>query len=235
MKFRKFPNNSAYSFSKQHNLEERANSIRNTPIQPWEKKYKLSVRRGYLIALLEKEGLLDKFIDQSWPEGKTDEGKKHADLCLRIKDDYENFLSRKEDELDQEDEENEESLRFALELHLRDFLVKNLDKIEKGLTLYKNGEITGIEFSIEGGRIDILAIDKKGKPVIIELKLSNGRNKVLGQILYYMSWIDINLGLGESRGIIIANDISSELRTAISRAPGVQLASYKMQFSIEHI
>lgn len=48
-----------------------------------------------------------------------------------------------------------------------------------------------------------------------------------------MAWVDKNLGLGPSRGIIISNEISNELKIAIQRAPGVELAVYKLQFSVE--
>lgn len=236
MKETKLPNNAAYSFAKLHGLGETAAAIRNTEIRDWDRPYKTSVRRGFIIELFQSKGLLETFITQAWPEGKTPEGQENIAFCLKLKEDYNRFIEKNEEESEEQIEgEKSESLTFALENHLRDFLAKNLDKVEKGLSLYRNEENTGIEFSVDGGRIDILAVDKENKPVVIELKLSAGRNKVLGQILYYMSWVDQNLGLGKSRGIIIANSIYPELQLAVSRAPGVELAIYKMQFSIERI
>jgi RecB family endonuclease NucS len=88
----------------------------------------------------------------------------------------------------------ETTLEFALEAHLRDFLAKNLGHIEPGLRLYEGNGRTGIEYPLEGGRIDLLAVDQSQKYVVIELKLSQGRNKALGQLLYYMGWVDQNLG-----------------------------------------
>ena len=82
-------------------------------------------------------------------------------------------------------------------------------------------------------RIDILAVDSDRKFVVIELKLSRGRTKALGQLLYYMGWVDKHLGNGPCRGFIIANEISQELVTAVSRTQGVQLAKYQMNFSVE--
>src|ERR1039458_2415813 len=79
-----------------------------------------------------------------------------------------------------------QSLEFALEAHLRDFLAKNLDRIETGLRLYASPERNGVEYPVGGGRIDLLAVDRNGKFVVIELKLSQGRKKTLGQLLYYM-------------------------------------------------
>jgi hypothetical protein len=67
------------------------------------------------------------------------------------------------------------------------------ERIETGLQLYASPERNGVEFPVEGGRMDLLAVDGNGKFVVIELKLSQGRNKTLGQLLYYMGWVDKNL------------------------------------------
>ncbi len=236
MSTKKLPNNAAYAFAKKNGHADAAIAIRNMVIRPWNKPYKSSVRRGLLIELLQSHGLLEKFLDDSWPEGKTSEGQKSIAFSIQLKDEYNDFFESAEEASEAEEESaGEHNVTFALESHLRDSLAKNLEKIEKGLTLYRNGETTGVEFSVDSGRIDILAIDKDGKPVVIELKLSQGRNKVLGQILYYMSWIDRNLGLGNSRGIIIASEIYPELQLAVARAPGIELAIYKMQFSVERV
>ena len=228
-----FPNKYAYIYAKEHNLEEAAISIRSMTIPKWERNYKTSVRRAYLIELLKTHNLLDGFINRYWPVGFEDEGKKQLDFLYKLKLDYENFLDKTEDLADEEQIESEENLAFALENHLRDFLAKNLDKIEPGLRLYEKNGINGVEFRMESGRIDLLAIDKNNSPVIIELKRDYGKEKVLGQILYYMAWVDENLGLGPSRGIIISNEVSNELKIATQRAPGVELAVYRLQFSVE--
>jgi hypothetical protein len=93
--------------------------------------------------------------------------------------------------------------------------------------------VSGIEFSIGGARIDLLAIDESGKYVVIELKVSQARNKTLGQLLYYMGVIDEHLGNGPCRGMIIASQITPDLIVAASRVRGVTLGRYKMTFVIE--
>ena len=70
---------------------------------------------------------------------------------------------------------------------------------------------------------------------MIELKLSQGRNRTLGQLLYYMGWVDQHLGKGPCRGFIIAKDITEELSIAVARVPGVRLAKYRMSFAIEPV
>jgi RecB family endonuclease NucS len=73
----------------------------------------------------------------------------------------------------------------------------------------------------------LLAVDQEGKYVVIELKLSQGRNKTLGQLLYYMGWVDQHMGGAPCRGFIIASDITEELSIAVARVPGVSLPSIR--------
>ncbi|MCE7519164.1 endonuclease NucS [Halomonas titanicae] len=63
---------------------------------------------------------------------------------------------------------------FAYEHDLRDFLARNLQLLEPGLTLYTDEGITGVEFPVGGRFIDLLAVDSSGNYVVIELKVSKG-------------------------------------------------------------
>ena len=76
---------------------------------------------------------------------------------------------------------------FAYEHDLRDYLAHNLHIIEPSLKLYKDEGITGVEFPAGGRYIDILALDKNGGYVVIELKVSKGYDRVIGQLLRYVS------------------------------------------------
>ena len=230
----------AYEFGAEHGLERDVKEIRDMIIE-WDLSYTSTLRRGYIIALFEKHGLFDQFKREKWPFGNTPAGERKRQLYLRIKQRYEDFVAGRapaaESELNEETRaaDQHEALEFALEAHLRDFLARNLNKIEPGIRLYEMEDQPGVEYPVEGGRIDILAIDRAGKYVVFELKLSKGRNKALGQLLYYMGWVDEHLGNGPCRGIIIASEINDELRIAVSRVPGVGLAKYKMSFAIEPV
>jgi hypothetical protein len=221
----------AYAFGATHGLEREVSEIREMVIE-WDSSYTSSLRRGYIVALFEKHGLLDAFKKEHWTFGKTPSGERKRLRYLRIREHYEAFLAGRGDEGPSDPEQTPE---FALEAHLRDFLAKNLERIETGLRLYSSPEHNGIEFPIDGGRIDLLAVDRNNKFVVVELKLSRGRNRTLGQLLYYMGWVDKHLSGGPCRGFIIANDIDEELSIAVSRVAGVSLAKYRMSFSIEAI
>lgn len=233
---KRLPLREAYAFAGSNGLSEQAEEIRDMEID-WDRPYTSSVRRGRIVRLFEEHCLISKFIAECWPFGATEAGTVSQKKVVKIAGDFDIFLAGRDcgEEEEEKGLEDRESMEFALEAHLRDFLAKNLDQIEPGLTLVKDSRGEGIEYPVDNGRIDILALDQRGGYVVIELKLAQGRNKALGQILYYMGWVDQNLGHSPCRGMVIANEISEPLEVAVSRAPGVALYQYKMSFSLEPV
>jgi hypothetical protein len=136
-----------------------------------------------------------------------------------------------------EDEPSVEATReFAFERDLRNYLVKNLGLIEPGLRLYDEEGITGIEFPVGGRFIDILAVDKDARYVVVELKVSRGYDRVVGQLLRYMSWVEQNMDASQKvRGIIVANEITTDLKLAASRIPDVRLIEYEISFKLRPV
>lgn len=132
---------------------------------------------------------------------------------------------------------NQEARKFAYEKDLQNFLSKNLEVIENGLKLYEQEEINGIEYPAGGRFIDILAMDKNNNFVVIELKVDHGYDKTVGQILRYMAWIKRELADQDQlvRGVIVASNISSDLKLASSSLTDVDLYEYKLSFSLAKI
>jgi hypothetical protein len=125
---------------------------------------------------------------------------------------------------------------FAYEKDLQNYLAKNLNKIEPGLRLYEDEGIKGIEFPVGGRFIDILAIDKNNDYVVIELKVSKGYDRVVGQLLRYMAWIKKNQADHHKvRGIIVARGISEDLLLACSEMPNIQLYEYQLSVDLKKI
>ena len=137
----------------------------------------------------------------------------------------------------EEDPEPQGSAEFAYEKDLRNYLAKNLSVIESGLKLYEEEGINGIEFPVGGRFIDILAVDSKGAFAVIELKVSRGYDRVVGQLMRYMAWIRKNQAEpGQKvRGIIVAREISEDLLLACSLLADVQLFEYELSLALKQV
>lgn len=133
--------------------------------------------------------------------------------------------------------EVESSGEFAYEHDLRDYLARNLHILEPGLRLYSEEGITGVEFPAGGRYIDILAVDQSGGYVVIELKVSRGYDRVVGQLLRYTSWVKRHHAEPNQsvRGIILAKEISEDLRLACADIAGVSLYEYSLSVAVNRV
>ena len=228
----RFPLRRAYPFLAANGLEEEADEIQTSTagLRP----YTSLVRRGKITELLKRQNLLDKFIADEWPYGATDRGKRSMDRQERL---YQRFLDGELGPEREEDEERDdlEETRFAYEADLRDYLAKNLHLIEQGLKLWPTGDDTrAIEYLVDtsGRRVDILACDGSGIPVVIELKVSRGHERTIGQALYYQAMIKQGLAVERARIVIVAREIGAELAMACSSIPDVALFEYRLSLTL---
>jgi hypothetical protein len=145
--------------------------------------------------------------------------------------------SQEEEVIATEIENSTEEKEFAYERDLQHFLARNLYLIEPGLTLYTEEGITGLEFPVGNRFIDVLAKDKGNNYVVIELKVSRGYDRVVGQILRYMAWIRKNHAEQNQkvRGVIIAREITEDLLLACSETQNVDLFEYSLSVTLRKI
>jgi hypothetical protein len=115
---------------------------------------------------------------------------------------------------------------ITLERDLEDHLVSHLGQIEKGLQLVERQHSTDV------GRIDILAIDKQGRHVPIEIKVGKATDAAIGQIARYIGWFHKTDG-EPSRGILIAGEFPEDVRHSLAAIPGLMLLTYRVHFSFE--
>lgn len=139
--------------------------------------------------------------------------------------------------IQKEDDDYEKSsydTTFAYEEDLKNYLAKNLEIIEPGLKLFEEDGITGLEYEVNGRFIDILAIDANKNYVVIELKVSKSYDRVIGQLLRYKNWIKKEFANEEKkvRGIIIANEISEDLKIACMGLPDIKLYEYELSVTL---
>jgi hypothetical protein len=131
-------------------------------------------------------------------------------------------------------EEELEEAAISLERDLETFIFENIASVENGLTPYEGK--AGRQYSVESGRVDILAKDKQGKFVAIEIKAGTATDSVLTQVLSYMANIKKDLAKQtEIRGIIIAHDFPNRIISAISLLPNVKIMKYKARFDFETV
>lgn len=79
-------------------------------------------------------------------------------------------------------------------------------------------------------------MDNQGSYVVIELKVSRGYDRAIGQLLRYMAWVEKNMESPKPvRGVIVAKEITDDLKLAASRIPGVHLIEYEIEFKLRPI
>ena len=114
-------------------------------------------------------------------------------------------------------------------------MAKNLEKIESGLKLYQFEGTKGVEYAVDNSqkRIDILAIDANNVPVVIELKVSKGYEKAIGQCQYYKNKLKEKLNAEKVRVIIIAETITEQLLMASKDLEDYQLFEYILNVEVK--
>ena len=131
----------------------------------------------------------------------------------------------------------EDPTGFALEQHLEDFLVTNWDQtiLSSKYDIYSDDEMTGQQFPTDTGRIDILAISKDKKELlVIELKKGRASDAVVGQIQRYMGYIKDEI-LEEHQivsGIIIALEDDAKIKRALSVTKDITFYRYRVNFEL---
>src|SRR3989338_129262 len=137
------------------------------------------------------------------------------------------------------DEMVEDPSIFALEKHLEDFLVQNWHHTELGRNydIYEeDGEIVGQQYPSDTGPIDILAINKDKKEIlVVELKKGRVSDVVVGQIQRYMGYVKEELAEeGQMvRGAIIAFEDDVRIHRALLVATNIDFYTYKISFRLE--
>lgn len=134
--------------------------------------------------------------------------------------------------------EIEDASAFALEKHLEDFLVRNWKNTALGKNydiFEENGELVGQQYQTDTGAIDILAVSKDRKEVlVIELKRGRTTDVVVGQIQRYMGYVkDELLEQGQTvKGMIIGLEADNKLRRALSVCLNIEFYRYQIDFKL---
>ena len=136
------------------------------------------------------------------------------------------------------DSDIENPSEFVLEEHLEDFLVKNWTQTDLSETydIFEDDEFTGRQYQTDTGPIDILAISKDRKELlVIELKKGRASDRVIGQIQRYMGYIKDEIAEDdqEVKGIIIAFEDDQRIRRALSVTNNIEFYRYRINFNLK--
>lgn len=134
-----------------------------------------------------------------------------------------------------------EAASFQMEKHLEDFLITNWSQTNFGTeyVLYEEDGIpAGQQFHTDTGPLDILAISRDRQTLlVIELKRGRASDKVVGQVLRYMSYVKEVVAEPDQsvRGAIVALEDDKGLRRALSMVDAVDFFRYEISFSMTQI
>jgi RecB family endonuclease NucS len=118
---------------------------------------------------------------------------------------------------------------FGLERDLQLALRRNIEQLEAGLAIVDGDR----EQSVPSGRIDIMARDRDGATVVIELKAGEADREAIGQLLAYMGDL---MGEGSRpRGILVAREFTPRAVSASRAVPSLRLVRYGFHFTFETI
>lgn len=135
-------------------------------------------------------------------------------------------------------ETEEEAATFVLEKHLEDFLVENWKSTEIGKyydIFQENGELVGQQYLSDTGPIDILAISKDKKELlVVELKKGKVSDAVIGQVQRYMWYVQEELAENGQvvKWVIIGLDADTRIRRALQVAKNIEFYKYQISFKL---
>jgi restriction system protein len=138
----------------------------------------------------------------------------------------------------QVDADVEDEVVFALESQLKEFLVANWINTDLGkkYDIFEDeGQRVGIEYPTDTGRMDILAIRKDGKELlVVELKRGRVSDVVVGQVQRYMGYVTEVLADKDQsvRGAIIGLEDDLNLRRALVVTRNIEFFRYEIKFKL---
>lgn len=114
------------------------------------------------------------------------------------------------------------------EHELQTALRRQLDLVELGLIEADGGH----ERSVATGKIDIVARDKAGNFVVIELKIGLCPSGALEQVLAYSNDLEVETGT-PCRSVLVAGQFSQRIRAAALRVRNISLITYELALGLE--
>jgi restriction system protein len=178
--------------------------------------------------IIEKNEMSESLCTQAWLIGTVHN-------ITKLGEEIEGFIKNEKISTDPTIEKPE---YFAMERHLEEFLIENWTQTEFGknyIIWEEDGELAGQQYETDTGPIDILAISKDKKTIlVIELKKGKASDVVVGQIQRYMGYVQEELAENnqEVKGAIVALDDDKRLQRALAVTKNIEFYKYKINFQL---
>lgn len=133
--------------------------------------------------------------------------------------------------------ESEDTIRnintLTYERDLQSSFVMDFARFYPDYEVY-NGERSGVEYPINGKRIDVLLQNVENKNLlIVELKSGLANYKVFGQISMYLGMLKEKFPNNDIEGVIIAAEFDDSLRYSVKTNPKIKLMRYRISLELE--
>ena len=140
-------------------------------------------------------------------------------------------------ELADEEIENDEVTdlsitNFSYERDLKNSMVSQIAELFPEYKIFGN-QNEGVEFLIEGKRIDILLEKSDGELLAVELKSGVANFKVFGQLSMYLGLLMDRFPEKQIKGCIVAGEIDLTLKSATRTTNLISLKTYRMKLELQ--
>jgi RecB family endonuclease NucS len=132
------------------------------------------------------------------------------------------------------DNDNITCTNFTYEKDLKSSLCNQISALFPGYKIFGENK-EGIEYAIEGKRIDVLLENiATGSLLVIELKSGVADFRVFGQIAVYLGLLKRQFPDRKAEGVIISGEVDDSLRNACLITEAISLKTYKMTLNLEN-
>ena len=120
--------------------------------------------------------------------------------------------------------------KFGYEKALSDYIATYPNHLEDGLLPHPNAKIREMVFK-DKSRLDVLLLDRRGIPVIVECKQHAASIKHINQLRHYILRLEEQTGQ-KARGILVhsgAQKLATDIIQAAKKQPKIEIVCYRLR------
>lgn len=138
-----------------------------------------------------------------------------------------------DEEIETEEQKDLSIINFSYERDLKNSMVSQIAELFPGYKIFGNHN-EGVEYLIDGKRIDILLEKSDGELLAVELKSGVANFNVFGQVSMYLGLLMDRFPDKQIKGCIVAGEIDLTLKSATKTTNLISLKTYKMKLELQN-